>query len=63
MAEAIKRAGDTDSAKIIAELGKTAGDFVTGSITFDSNGDPVKSISIIQLVDGIHKLAAKVEGK
>lgn len=63
MAEAIKKAGDTDAAKIIAELGKTSGDFVTGSITFDANGDPVKSISIIQVVDGIHQLAAKVEGK
>lgn len=63
MSQAIKAAGSTDSKKIIEALAKTDGDYVTGHITFDANGDPVKSISIIQIVNGEHKLAAKVSGQ
>ncbi len=63
MSQAIKAAGSTDSQKIIDALAKTDGDYVTGHVTFDANGDPVKSISIIQIVNGEHKLAAKVSGQ
>ena len=62
MKGAIERAGSTDAAAIIAELAKTDADGVTGHVTFDANGDPLKSISIIQIVGGNHKLAAKVSG-
>ncbi len=34
---------------------------VTGAISFDENGDPVKSITIIQVVGGEHVVATKVE--
>lgn len=63
MMQAIKEAGTTDSAKVIEALAKTNGEYVTGNVTFDPNGDPVKSISMIQIVGGEHKLAAKVSGK
>ena len=63
MAQAIKTAGSNDATKIIDALAKTNSDYVTGHITFDANGDPVKSISIIQIVNGEHKLAAKVSGQ
>lgn len=63
MADAIKRAGSTDSAAIVAALTTTDIEGVAGNVTFDSNGDPKKSISIIQVIDGKHVLAAKVGGK
>lgn len=63
MAQAMEKAKSTDAQKVIDALAKTDGDYVTGHITFDANGDPVKSISIIQIVGGEHKLAAKVSGE
>ncbi len=61
MVEAIKSAGSTDAEAIVTALAATDMDAVTGHITFDANGDPQKSISIIQIVDGDHFLAGKVE--
>lgn len=64
MVEAIEDAGSTDSADIIAAL--TDLDFtdaVTGSIKFDDTGDPIKSITMIQVVDGIHEVYSKVEAE
>jgi len=63
MADAIANAGSTDADAIIAELAKTDSDGVTGHVQFDANGDPIKDISMIQIVDGQHVLAAKVSGK
>ena len=63
MAQAMEKAKSTDAQKVIDALAKTDGDYVTGHITFDANGDPVKSISIIQIIGGEHKLAAKVSGE
>lgn len=60
MAEAIGRANSTDHQAIIDELNKTDRDSVTGHVAFDANGDPIKSISMIQIVGGEHKLVAKV---
>lgn len=34
---------------------------VTGSITFDENGDPIKAVTIIKLVNGEQTVEAKVE--
>jgi branched-chain amino acid transport system substrate-binding protein len=53
----------TDSTELIAAL--TDLDYqnaVTGSIKFDENGDPIKAITIIQIVDGEHVVVDKVEG-
>ncbi|MCP4156738.1 MAG: hypothetical protein GY757_53990, partial [bacterium] len=52
-ADAIKRAGSVDRAKIrdaIADTRSFKG--VTGDITFDENGDPVKSAVIIEINNG-----------
>ncbi|MDK2866725.1 MAG: branched-chain amino acid transport system substrate-binding protein [Clostridiales bacterium] len=62
MAEAIQRAGSTEAQAIIDELNKTDRDCVAGHVKFDPNGDPIKSISMIQIVGGEHKLVAKVSG-
>jgi branched-chain amino acid transport system substrate-binding protein len=63
MAEAIERAGSTDGEAIVNALNETEIDGVTGHIVFDENGDPQKSISIIQLIDGELTLADKVSAK
>ena len=62
MADALEAAGSTEAEAIVAALAGTEAEGVTGAITFDENGDPNKSISVIQVVDGAHVLAAKVGG-
>ena len=62
MADAIKRAGTTDSAAVVAALQATDMDGVAGHVTFDENGDPNKSITIIQVIGGEHVVAGKVGG-
>jgi len=63
MKSAIEAAGSTEAEAIITALAATDMSGVTGHVTFDENGDPIKSISIIQVVSGEHVLAAKVSGK
>jgi len=61
MAEAMENAGTTDSAAVVAALQSLDyQDAVTGSISFDANGDPIKSVTIIKLVDGEHVVETKV---
>ncbi|MDF2614042.1 MAG: Amino acid-binding protein [Clostridia bacterium] len=60
MMEAIEKAGSTDGEKILAALQATDRDGVTGHVTFDENGDPQKSVSMITIKDGALKLEAKV---
>lgn len=60
MLQAIDRAGSFDPDKIIAELSKTDEDYVTGHITFDKNGEPLKSISVIKVSGGKQVLVDKV---
>ncbi len=60
MAAAIDAADSTDSDAIIAALAQTDKEGVTGHVTFDENGDPQKSVSMIQVVDGAYKLYGKV---
>ena len=52
-----------DHAAFTQALSEVEIDGVTGHITFDKNGDPVKSVSVIQIQDGKQTLAAKVEAK
>jgi branched-chain amino acid transport system substrate-binding protein len=59
MVEAIKAGGD-DSQAIVDALAATDFQGVTGHVTFDSNGDPMKSISVITIKDGEQKLVTKV---
>ena len=53
IAEAIKRAGGPDKAKIIEEVAKTNHPGVTGQISFDAKGD-IKdgAISMFKVKDG-----------
>lgn len=62
MADAIKRAGEVDSAKITTALAATK-DFptVTGATTLNATHDAVKSAVIIEMKDG--KMAYKTTVK
>ncbi len=64
MALAMENAGSTDNADVVAALQALEyNDAVTGAIKFDANGDPVKPITIIQVVDGEHVVIKKVQGE
>lgn len=62
LADAIERAGSTDSDAITKALEQTK-DFeaVTGSITIDEMHNPVKSANVIKLKDGVAVEATKVK--
>ena len=60
MAKAIEAAGSTDGQAIVDALKATEFDGVTGHITFDENGDPIKSVAITKFVDGKAELAVKI---
>lgn len=63
MMEAVESAGSTDSAAVVEALKATSYDGVTGHIEFDADGNPVKSISIIQVKDGVDTLYGKFDAK
>ncbi|MGD9909811.1 MAG: ABC transporter substrate-binding protein [Candidatus Izemoplasmatales bacterium] len=64
MVAAIEDAGSTDYADVVDALAALQYDnAVTGAIKFDENGDPVKAIAIIQVVNGEHVVVAKVQGE
>jgi branched-chain amino acid transport system substrate-binding protein len=53
LADAIKRAGSTDRDKIRDAIAETRGfEGVTGTITFNIHGDPVKSVVIMEIKNG-----------
>lgn len=60
MLEAVKKAGSNDYEKVVAELQRLEYEGVTGKITFDSNGDPIKPISIVEIKDGKYTLKASM---
>ena len=60
MAEAIKNAESTDSAAIVAALQAAEMSCVTGDIKFAETGDPIKSVAIIKLTDGVASLDTKI---
>jgi branched-chain amino acid transport system substrate-binding protein len=54
LADAIKRAGSTNRAAVRNELARTRNfEGVTGAISFDENGDPIKNGVIMQIKDGV----------
>ncbi|HEX2924509.1 MAG TPA: ABC transporter substrate-binding protein [Chloroflexota bacterium] len=58
---AVVTAGSNDPAKIRDAMAATKGfKAVSGSISFDQNGDPVKSAAVIQIKDGKKKFAEAV---
>jgi branched-chain amino acid transport system substrate-binding protein len=63
LAEAIQKAGSTNTAKIKAAMMKTNRKYVTGRIKFDANRNPIKSAVMLEIVKGADgKLATKYAG-
>lgn len=61
LADAIKRAGGTDSVKIQKALAETEGlSLVTGKLKLDKNHDPIKSAVILEYKDGQQQFKTKV---
>ncbi|HAF17276.1 MAG: ABC transporter substrate-binding protein [Thermacetogeniaceae bacterium] len=60
--EAIKQAGEADSVKIQQALENIEGfEGVTGKLSYDEKHNPIKEISIIEIVDGKQKLIKKMQ--
>ncbi len=60
MKQAIEAAGSTDKAAITSALQAVSYSGVTGDMTFDENGDPIKKVAIIKLQDGAVTLDSKM---
>ena len=58
--QAFEESGSTDADDFIAALSAIDFSGVTGHISFDANGDPIKEISIIQVEDGEHKFIKRL---
>ena len=64
LADAIKRAGSTDSTKIKEALEKTKDlSLVTGIVTIDKNHNPIKSATVLEYKDGKQVFNTKVDPK
>ncbi|MDR2052222.1 MAG: ABC transporter substrate-binding protein [Treponema sp.] len=57
LADGIKAAGSFDTAAVKDAMAKISGPYVTGSIRFDANRDPIKSAAILEIVRKDGKLA------
>ena len=64
LADAIKRAGSTDSVKIKDALAATKGlELITGTFTLDDQHNPVKSATILEFVNGEQQFKTKIDPK
>ncbi|MEH7107896.1 ABC transporter substrate-binding protein [Bacillus sp. JJ1764] len=64
LADAIKRAGSTDSSKIKEALAKTKDlSLVTGTVSIDKNHNPIKSATVLEYKDGQQVFNTKVDPK
>lgn len=61
MANAIDKAGSTDKQAITDAVAATDYQGVTGKMTFDENRNPIKSVSIIKIVNGEYTFDSIVE--
>lgn len=62
LADAIRRAGSTDRDKIRDAIANTRSfEGVTGNISFDANGDPVKSAVIMEIKNGVPRYLKTLE--
>ena len=61
--QAIEEAGTTDTAAVKAALDKIEFNGITGSFTFDDAHTPVKSVLVVELVDGVQEDAVNVTPK
>lgn len=63
MAQTITTAGSTDSKALVKAMSEIKYEGVTGTIQYKGSGDPVKSVTIIRIVDGKYKFFDKVTPK
>lgn len=64
LADAIKRAGSTDSVKIKDALAATNGlELITGTFILDDKHNPVKSATILEFVNGEQQFKTKIDPK
>jgi len=63
MAAAIETAGSVEADAIVSALAASSLSGVTGDISFDANGDPIKSVAMITVKDGKLALHSKVAAK
>ena len=61
VAKAIEEAGSTDQAAIVDALKNTSYDGVTGSMKFDEDGNPIKAVLIIKIVNGEYTFDSVVQ--
>ena len=61
MAQAIENAGSTDNEAIIAALADIEFSGVTGDITFDAGGNPIKAVLVTSIQNGQASLYARVD--
>lgn len=61
MLEAIKAAGSTDKAAIIDAMSKIELTGATGKIKFDSNRNPIRSVTIIKIQDGKESFFKRID--
>lgn len=59
-AAAFENAGSTNTDDFVAALSDLKYTGVTGDIEFDENGDPIKAITMIQIVNGEHVVIEKL---
>jgi branched-chain amino acid transport system substrate-binding protein len=57
VADGIKAAGSFDTTAVAAAMAKLSGSYVTGSIRFDANRNPIKGAAILEIVSSGGKLA------
>jgi branched-chain amino acid transport system substrate-binding protein len=62
LADALERAGEADSEKVKDALAATDGfEGVTGTLSMDEFHNPVKAVTILEVVDGAHTFLKKLE--
>lgn len=62
--DAIEAAGSTEDKQAIVDgLKNISSDGVTGHLEFDENNNPIKSVSMIKIVDGDYTLDSVIEPK
>ena len=62
--DALERAGEADSEKLKEALAETEGfEGVTGVLSIDENHNPVKSVTIIEMVEGLPTFLKKLDPK
>lgn len=63
MAQTLTTAGSTDSKALVKAMSEIKYEGVTGTIQYKGSGDPVKSVTIIRIVDGKYNFFDKVTPK